>query len=138
MEIPNTPNDASFGPEASRTNYRLLSQLLADMQRQTWARPFLYPINTQAHLSAIRDTMDLSTMATKLNTGAYGRPEDFIKDAEKIFTGGRSFRRGPTPYGINAADLLECTVRLEKFMWKKSTRFRNSSTSSKNWTSQSV
>jgi hypothetical protein len=101
MEISNTPDDAAFGSETSRTNYRFLSQLLANMQRQKWARPFLNPINTQAYLSAFRDTMDLSTMATKLNTG------------------GRSFRRGPTPYCINAADLLECTVRLERFMWKE-------------------
>jgi hypothetical protein len=117
MATDNELQGMDFGEEDSRSNYRLLSQLLADMQQHRYAKPFAQPLNIQPYMSGLRNPMDLSTILRKLNGGLYRRPEDFIKDAQKMFDAGRSYMRGATPYGMNAADLLECTLRLEKFMW---------------------
>jgi histone acetyltransferase len=96
-------------------NYNQLLHLLNDMQNHPSAWPFLNPVNRDDvadYYEVIKEPMDLSTMEVKLESDNYNTPDDFIRDAKKIFDNCRKYNNETTPYAKSAN-------KLEKYMWQQ-------------------
>lgn len=96
-------------------NYNQLLHLLNAMQNHQHAWPFLVPVNkdeVQDYYEVIKEPMDLSTMEQKLEMDQYPNPEDFLRDAMRIYKNCRQYNSEGTPY-------TKCANKLEKFMWTK-------------------
>jgi histone acetyltransferase len=96
-------------------NYNQLLHLLNDMQNHPSAWPFLNPVNRDDvadYYEVIKEPMDLSTMEVKLESDNYITPDDFIRDAKKIFDNCRKYNNETTPYAKSAN-------KLEKYMWQQ-------------------
>jgi len=94
-------------------NYNALLHLLNDMQNHSSAWPFQQPVNRDEvadYYDVIKEPMDLSTMEAKLEKDEYAGPEDFLRDATKIFVNCRRYNSETTPYA-------KAATRLERWMW---------------------
>jgi len=94
-------------------NYNQLLHLLNDMQNHQSSWPFQQPVSRDDvadYYDVIKEPMDLATMEAKLEADNYQTPEDFVKDAKKIFDNCRKYNNETTPYAKSAN-------KLEKFMW---------------------
>ncbi|TVY39167.1 Histone acetyltransferase [Lachnellula occidentalis] len=96
-------------------NYNQLLHLLNDMQNHASSWPFLNPVSRDDvadYYEVITDPMDLATMEQRLEKDHYLTPDDFVKDAKKIFDNCRKYNNETTPYAKSAN-------KLEKFMWQQ-------------------
>ena len=96
-------------------NYNQLLHLLNDMQNHASSWPFLNPVSRDDvadYYEVITDPMDLATMEQRLEKDHYVTPDDFVKDAKKIFDNCRKYNNETTPYAKSAN-------KLEKFMWQQ-------------------
>jgi hypothetical protein len=96
-------------------NYMHLSQLLNEMQNHNAAWPFMQPVNRHEvpdYYDVIDEPMDFSTMENKLERNMYSETDDFLYDAQLIFTNCRIYNTPNGPYTKSAN-------KLEKFMMER-------------------
>ncbi|RPA83723.1 histone acetyltransferase GCN5 [Ascobolus immersus RN42] len=96
-------------------HFAQLQHLLNELQNHNSAWPFLQPVNKEEVLdyyNVITNPMDLGTMEQRLEADYYETPEDFVRDANLIFTNCKKYNNETTTYYKNAA-------KLEKFFNNK-------------------
>jgi len=80
----------------------MCSTILSQMVEHDDAWPFKTPVNTKqfpTYRKIIKNPMDMQTMRTKLETGAYKSRADFYADVELIFDNCETFNEDESPVG---------------------------------------
>lgn len=96
-------------------HFAQLQHLLNELQNHNSAWPFLQPVNKEEVLdyyNVITNPMDLGTMEQRLEADYYETPDDFVRDANLVFTNCKKYNNETTTYYKNAA-------KLEKFFNNK-------------------
>ncbi|KAJ3344246.1 histone acetyltransferase [Gonapodya sp. JEL0774] len=95
-----------------------MSQLASDLKKHNQAWPFLEPVaGVPDYYEIIKEPMDLRTLGTKVDEGAYETMEEFARDVQKIFDNCRQYNEPATPY-VKCANALE-RYFLQRFKQKR-------------------
>ncbi|KAF2017630.1 Bromodomain-containing protein [Aaosphaeria arxii CBS 175.79] len=96
-------------------NHLPLLHLLTHLQNNSNAWPFQQPVNKDEVLDyyeVITSPMDLATMEEKLNNDKYPTVEEFIHDAQLVFTNCKKYNGEGSVY-------VKAAGRLEREMWRR-------------------
>ncbi|KXS13476.1 acyl-CoA N-acyltransferase [Gonapodya prolifera JEL478] len=90
-----------------------MSQLTNDLKKHNQAWPFLEPVAGVAdYYEIIKEPMDLRTLGTKVDEGAYETMEEYARDVQKIFDNCKQYNEPSTPY-------VKCANALERFFQQR-------------------
>ncbi|KAI7871316.1 hypothetical protein BDF14DRAFT_1765712 [Spinellus fusiger] len=93
------------------SHYIIMRRLVSELNDNASAWPFVDPVNADEvtdYYDVIKEPMDLTTLHTNVEAGAYVTLEDFIKDVQKIFDNCRLYNAETTNY-------TRLANKLEKF-----------------------
>ncbi|KAJ3040616.1 histone acetyltransferase [Rhizophlyctis rosea] len=89
--------------------HRLMRHMMEDMKAYKDAWPFLEPVSgVPDYYEIIKEPMDLRTMETKMEEGAYTELDSFTKDMNLIFSNCKTYNADGTSY-------WKCAVKCEKY-----------------------
>ncbi|KAH9489885.1 hypothetical protein Btru_044495 [Bulinus truncatus] len=110
---PNCQNQEVTDPIAQKpltsSEYQQLHKLLKDLQAHKMAWPFLQPVDPKEvpdYYDIVHEPMDLTIVEAKLNSKAYHKLNDFMKDITKIFDNCRLYNPVDTAY-FQCAEVVE-------------------------------
>ncbi|CAL1541773.1 unnamed protein product [Lymnaea stagnalis] len=110
---PNCQNQEVADPIAQKpltpSEYQQLQKLLKDLQAHKMAWPFLQPVDPREvpdYYDIVSEPMDLTIVEAKLNSKAYHKLNDFMKDITKIFDNCRLYNPVDTAY-FQCAEVVE-------------------------------
>ncbi|XP_013060531.2 nucleosome-remodeling factor subunit NURF301-like isoform X2 [Biomphalaria glabrata] len=91
------------------SEYQQLQKLLKDLQGHKMSWPFLQPVDPKEvpdYYDIVHEPMDLTIVEAKLNSKAYHKLNDFMKDITKIFDNCRLYNPVDTAY-FQCAEVVE-------------------------------
>ncbi|KAG8924226.1 histone acetyltransferase [Tulasnella sp. 417] len=106
-------------------HHKAMARLLHDLQNHALAWPFLRPVSeadVPDYYNVIKKPMDFSTMEDKLEHNKYPTFNDFVEDANLVFSNCKKYNNEHSVYARNA-------TKMEKFLkeWVTTERSKNDS-----------